>query len=203
MFLDTIKRWRWWLFLLIAAGAVLSYWEHRRRWIERSQDKAILQAAGRYRVDPALIKAVVWRESGFNPKAQGSKGEIGLMQIRQTAAEEWAKAEKISLFAHRQLFDPEKNTLAGTWYLRKLLARYGSTDNPIPYALADYNAGRTRVLQWNGGAAATNSAVFIQQIEFPTTKEYIRSVSRQYARYQKSFGRKNQSLVNLHKPWNE
>ena len=40
---------------------------------------------------------------------------------------------------------PAKNTLAGTWYLRKLLGRYQQTDNAMAYALADYNAGRTHV----------------------------------------------------------
>ena len=56
-------------------------------------------------------------------------------------------------FAHEHCFDPGTNTLAGTWYLRKLMRRYAQTDNPLPYALADYNAGRGNVLKWNQGAA--------------------------------------------------
>ena len=46
--------------------------------------------------------------------------------------------------------------MAGTWYLRKLLRRYPRADDPVVYALADYNAGRTHVLRWNKGPAATN-----------------------------------------------
>ena len=45
-----------------------------------------------------------------------------------------------------ELYDPAKNTMAGSWYLRKLIGRYGNTDNPLAYALADYNAGRNNVL---------------------------------------------------------
>ena len=142
-----------------------------------------MAAAARYSVDPALIKAVVWRESWFDPQARGRKGEIGLMQIRSEAAGDWAKAEHLALFQPEQLFDPAINTLTGAWYLRKLLGRYPQTDNPVPYALADYNAGRTHVLQWAKGAAVTNSALFIEQIGFPSTRNYVLAVMDRYQHY--------------------
>ena len=105
------------------------------------------------------------------------------MQLREDAAQEWADAEHVAGFEHEHCFDPRTNTLAGTWYLRKLLRRYAHTDNPAAYALADYNAGRGNVLKWTGGAAATNSAAFIAQIGFPGTKEYVVSVLRRRSRY--------------------
>jgi soluble lytic murein transglycosylase len=109
------------------------------------------------------------------------------MQVRELAAQEWADAEHLPAFAHEQCFDPGTNTLAGTWYLRKLLRRYAQADNPVPYALADYNAGRGNVLKWIGGAAATNSAAFIEHIGFPGTKDYVKAVMRRYARYRPLF----------------
>lgn len=151
--------------------------------MEHSQDAAIRAASFRYGVPIALIKAVVWRESRFNPNARGGAGELGLMQIQEDAAREWAEAEHVKNFDHAQCLDPGTNTLAGTWYLRKLLKRYTRTDDPIPYALADYNAGRANVLKWNSGAGATNSAVFISQIGFPGTKDYVDSVMAKYERY--------------------
>ena len=185
--MDWIERKKWWLFLIILLGvlaACFQRWQYHR---EHSQDKVIMAAALRYGMDAALIKAVVWRESRFNPRVTGRAGEIGLMQIRKTAAEEWAAAEKLTLFTQQQLFDPGKNAMAGTWYLRKLLARYTRTDNPLPYALADYNAGRSHVLKWNQGAAGTNSASFIEHIEFPSTKDYVRSVMKRYEHYRPIF----------------
>jgi soluble lytic murein transglycosylase len=158
--------------LLIIGLAVWYYWRLGERR-EQRQDAVILAAARRYEVNPALIKAVVWKESRFDPEARGGSGEIGLMQIREPAAREWAEAEGLSGFRHEDLFDPGSNTLCGTWYLRKMLRRYGHTDNPVPYALADYNAGRTHVLRWNDGPAVTNSAVFFEQIDFPGTRGYI------------------------------
>ena len=171
--------------LCIACGAGW-YW-YWRADKERRQDSVIRVAAGRYGVDPALIKAIVWRESRFDPSARGRADEIGLMQIREDAAREWADAEHIDGFEHEQCFNPATNALAGTWYLKKLLKRYTQTDDPVPYALADYNAGRGNVLKWNGGAAATNSAAFVEQIGFPGTREYVQSVIERCARYRVSF----------------
>jgi soluble lytic murein transglycosylase len=176
---------------LIALGTVvalggLAWWLYCD-WREHSQDAVILAAAQRYGVEPALVKAVVWRESWFNPRAHGHAGEIGLMQLQEAAAWEWADAEHVTAFAHEHCFDPGTNALAGAWYLHKLLQRYARADNPVPYALVDYNAGRGNLLKWNSGAAATNSAVFIEQIGFPGTKNYVKSVLKRYEHYRPIF----------------
>jgi len=173
------------LVLLVIGGAAAYWWWQGR--LEQSQDGPIRAAARRYGVAPALIKAIVWRESRFNPLARGRAGEIGLMQLQEDAAREWADAEHIEGFEHERCLDPGTNALAGAWYLKKLLKRYAQTDNPVPYALADYNAGRGNVLRWNSGAAATNSAAFMEQIGFPGTKEYVKSVMRRYESYRTGF----------------
>jgi soluble lytic murein transglycosylase len=158
-----------------------------RQYKERDHDEVILAAAQRYGIDAALVKAVVWRESGFDARAKGRAGEIGLMQITEPAALEWAEAEKLQRFSHRQLYDPAKNTLAGSWYLRKCLSRYQRTDNPAAYALADYNAGRANVLRWNKGHGLTNSSVFLRQIDFPATQNYVQTVLDRYHYYKPAF----------------
>ncbi|PYK97909.1 MAG: hypothetical protein DME19_14495 [Verrucomicrobia bacterium] len=153
------------LVFLVFAGLV-GCWRYCQ-WREHRFDAVILAAATHYGVEPALVKAVVWRESWFNPNARGSRQEFGLMQIREAAA----------------VLDPATNTLAGAWYLARLLRRYQKTDSPIPYALADYNAGRGNVLRWTKATAATNSAAFIEQMDFPGTRKYIRSVVSRYDHY--------------------
>jgi soluble lytic murein transglycosylase len=167
--------------LLFVCAAGGWWWWHGR--LERSQDQPIRAAARRYGVAPELVKAIVWRESRFDATAKGRAQEIGLMQLRELAAQEWADAERIPTFLHEHCFDPGTNVLAGTWYLKKLLKRYQQTDNPLPYALADYNAGRGNVLKWLGGAAATNSATFTEQIGFPSTRHYVESVMARFDRY--------------------
>jgi soluble lytic murein transglycosylase len=169
----------------IATVLIVCSWMGTKR--EHRFDPEIIAAARKYKLEPALVKAVIWQESKFNPNAQGKAGEIGLMQIREEAAFEWADAEKIHPFEHREIFDPKKNIEAGTFYLSQLVKRYKNTDNPLPYALADYNAGRTHVLRWNKGAAKTNSEIFLSQMDFPGTRQYARNVIEKYSRYQKEF----------------
>jgi peptidoglycan lytic transglycosylase len=174
------------LFLVVCTGLV-DWWYSLRQ--ERRFDTQILSVAQRYKVNPALVKGVIWRESNFNPRVRGRVGEIGLMQIRSLTAREWVQAVQRRRSFQGNLFQPEDNLEVGAWYLSKLLKRYAKTDDPIPYALADYNAGRSNVLRWTKGAALTNSSVFLSQITFPSTQDYVRSVIRRSAKYQAAFQR--------------
>src|SRR5207249_2604525 len=72
-----------------------------------------------HHLDPMLVKAVVWRESRFDPKKYGGAGERGLMQVSEKAANEWARENKVDNFRVEKLFDPKTNLEAGTWYLRR------------------------------------------------------------------------------------
>jgi len=191
--IDLIKRYKWWLFGTIILGGLVSWIQGWRSYREHSQDEVILAASAKYGVDPALVKAVVWRESWFNPNAKGSSGEVGLMQIMKGTADDWAAAERSTLYAHSQLYNPAKNTECGAWYLRRLLTRYRNTDNPIVYALAAYNAGPSRVTKWSKGAAMTNSIAFLDEMDFPGTKKYVESVAKRYHHYQREFSPKSRA----------
>ncbi|MBI4664619.1 MAG: lytic transglycosylase domain-containing protein, partial [Verrucomicrobia bacterium] len=180
------RRWLWLLVAIILFDLAALRWWFRQRGDNRF-DSSIRREARHNGIDPALVKAVIWQESRFNAAARGLAGEIGLMQIRSLAAEEWAQAEGLPFYSHRKLLDPDANIRAGAWYLGKLLRRYPGADDPLPYALADYNAGRTHVLRWMTGAAKTNSTAFLSQMDFPGTRRYIQSVRQRYAFYRKSF----------------
>jgi len=173
---------------LVTFAFLADWW--RRAHLESSQDKNILAAARKHGVDPALIKAVIWRESRFDPHAHGDKGEVGLMQIMENTGREWAGEQRVLFFSEHLLFDAERNIECGTWYLAKLLRRYQRTDDAVPYALADYNAGRGNVLKWFKGEATTNSAAFIEQIGFPSTRQYVRAVMQRRERYAAEFARR-------------
>ena len=182
------RRWEWaWTVLIVGLlaieGTAIYWWVFYRPDPMKKIEEHILHAAREYNVAPDLVRAIVWKESRFNPNARGKAGEIGLMQLMSLSAGEWAAAMKISPFEHEMMIDPGTNTLAGTWYLKTRLDRYLGTDNPLPYALADYNAGRTHVLRWNDGIAVTNSAAFYKNIDFPGTKQYIHSVMSRFSYY--------------------
>jgi soluble lytic murein transglycosylase len=175
------RRWLFLLVLLLLGLTAACLWREAR--LEKKFLSQMLAAGTRFGVDPLLVKAIVWRESRFHPDVRGSRGEIGLMQVQEPAAREWADAERLAHFNHELCSDPGTNTMAGTFYIGKLLKRYAATDNPLPYALADYNAGRGNVLKWNTASAGTNSVQFIAQIHFPATRAYVKSVMRRYALY--------------------
>jgi soluble lytic murein transglycosylase len=180
------RKWLWFfLALALVDGLFIVWWATQKK--EHRYDDEIRAASTKYGVHPALIKAMVWKESRFDADARGSAQELGLMQIREPAAMEWAEAEKRTGFEHKDLLDPRLNTLAGTWYLRKVMRRYLHTDDALPYALADYNAGRTHVLRWNKGSASTNSAAFMAAMDYPTTKQYIVDVTARFQHYKAEF----------------
>jgi soluble lytic murein transglycosylase len=150
-------------------------------------DPLVRSVATEHHLDPMLVKAVVWRESRFDPRKRGSAGERGLMQVSEKAALEWAQENKIDNFRVEQLFDPKTNLEAGTWYLRRAFERWKAQSDPMPFALAEYNAGASRAQRWSGGdtVAAISVGEFLQNIDFPGTRKYVESIIARYEFYQR------------------
>src|SRR5207237_8307887 len=101
-------------------------------------DPLIAEVASRYRMDRALVKAVIRAESGFQPHAVSRKGARGLMQLMPGTA---------LLHGVRHIHEPSENIEGGVQHLRMLLDRY---NNNVPLALAAYNAGEQAVDQARG-----------------------------------------------------
>ena len=99
-------------------------------------DPIILAAGARYMVDPALIKAVITKESSWNPGALRAEPQIGdasygLMQLLLRTAQGMQPGVTPS-----DLFDPNINIDLGTRYLAGQLGQYG-----YPAGVSAYNAG--------------------------------------------------------------
>jgi soluble lytic murein transglycosylase len=154
----------------------------------RCYDSLIRDMAEKHGVEPELVKAVIWRESAFAPDKIGGDGERGLMQILPGAASDWVRVNRVQNFDAADLFDPKTNIDAGTWYLKQALARWKDRDNPLVFALAQYNAGSRRVEQWiadtnlgtQAGADDLRAA-----ITFPTTRKYVDDILDRRAFYLK------------------
>ena len=158
-------------------------------------DALIAQAAARQGVSPSLVKALIWRETRFQPQRQGAHGERGLMQITEVAAADWVKAQKVETFAPTDLFDPKTNIEIGTWYLGRAMRHWAHKDDPVPFALAEYNAGRTRVKRWerSSGLMPAFTAEDLKAVmDFPLTKQYVASIIERYHHYRQrgEFGEK-------------
>lgn len=129
-------------------------------------------------VDPRLVASLIWQESRFKANRVGRAGEIGLMQVTHAVALDWAAAEGVEDFRKQDLFDPATNLRAGIWYLARALAYWKERDDPLPYALAEYNAGRTQALRWARGTH--DERAFIKAISYPGTRRYVEHILRRY-----------------------
>jgi soluble lytic murein transglycosylase len=187
------------LCLLLALGAGFAYLALRSgdplytfyEWISPARfqryDKFIRAAADKQHLDPMLLKALVWRESRFDPEKFGAHGERGLMQVSEKAANEWARENRVETFVVEDLFDPLINLQAGGWYLRRALEHWQAQSDPLPFALAEYNAGASRVQRWLGANEATpmSRKEFLARIDFPATRKYVESILARYDFYKR------------------
>ncbi len=119
-------------------------------------ERIVKETAGRHRVDPALVRAVIQAESGGSPMAVSRKGALGLMQLVP------GTAQKMGV---NDAFDPEQNVDGGVRYLRMLLERY---NGDLDKALAAYNAGPGAVDRAGGVP------------NFPETRAYVQKVTDSY-----------------------
>lgn len=120
--------------------------------------------ARQYDLDAALLAAVIYRESKFDPDARSSSGALGLMQLLPDTAEGIAQLTGGRRFEVDDLFDPEINVRYGSFYLRRLLRKYD--DERL--ALAAYNAGQANVDEWIAAGE--------EEIPFPETREFVDNV---------------------------
>lgn len=127
----------------------------------------INRTAGAHSLNPALVAAVVFAESGFDPRARSPRGARGLMQVmpatwREVGGGTACAPEVARLTAPPCMDDPETNLTVGAAYLRRLIDRFHG--DPVR-AVAAYNAGTTPVLRARGVPP------------FPETSRYLRQVA--------------------------
>jgi len=136
---------------------------------ERLFHPIILQEANRYDIDPALVKAIIMAESGYNPRAISKRGAKGLMQLMPSTAEDLGVED---------IFNPEQNISGGVRYFKQLVNRF---DGDVKLALAAYNAGSQKVRDYQGIPP------------YKSTHYYIEKVFKYYQKY------KNQMAVEMNK----
>jgi len=143
-------------------------------------DEFISASAARYDIDPILIKALIYQESKFKEDAVGKAGEIGLMQVRLCAVEDWASAQHFPMPSREEIFEPELNIEIGTWYLARAIKFWQNCKYKysIVLGLCEYNAGRKKMKEWL--PSEKHKEVDIKGI---STKEYVFSILEKYLSY--------------------
>jgi peptidoglycan lytic transglycosylase len=167
--------------LIVAVAASFVYlrsgepgWFQRLRY-PLEYEQIVRGHARNYRLDPALLAAVIYQESKFQADAKSDSGAIGLMQLQPETAKGIAIRTGGSRFQTSDLYNPEINVRYGSWYLRHLLNKYGDEKT----ALAAYNAGQRNVDEWRAEG---------KEIQFSETRAYVDKVEDLKGVYRDAYG---------------
>jgi soluble lytic murein transglycosylase len=147
---------------------------YARLWYPLKYASIVRGHAAHYRLNPALLAAVIEQESKFDANARSSAGAIGLMQLTPATAEGIAQYTGGHGFVLSDLTNPEINVRYGAWYLRHLLDKYHDERT----ALAAYNAGQDNVDRWRAAH---------EGIQFRETAAYVERVERLKGIYRRAY----------------
>ena len=156
-----------------------------RLWYPLSYQQDVVGYAHQNHIDPALVAAVIYKESHFNPNARSGAGAIGLMQLLPSTAKGIAIHTGGGNF-HPQtdLLNPDLNIRYGCWYLRHLMGLYHRYPNAADLALAAYNAGEANVDKWIASVPPGHTV----PIRFAETRDYVTSVHHLQTLYRRGYG---------------
>ena len=115
-------------------------------------DRLVSANSATWNVDPALIKAIIANESGFNANATSKAGAQGLMQLMPDTAAGLGVSDS---------YDPAQNVWGGTRYIKGLLDRFGGN---MQLAVAAYNAGPNAVERYNGVPPYAETQNYVQNV---------------------------------------
>ena len=146
-----------------------------RLWYPLRYEAIVRGHAQNYRLDPALLAAVIYQESKFQADVESRSGAIGLMQLLPDTAKGIAIHTGGNRFRVQDLYTPEINVRYGAWYLRHLLDKYGDERS----ALAAYNAGQENLDEWRREGKG---------IAFAETRHYVGRVEHLKTLYRRGYG---------------
>lgn len=172
--------------LIIIFLSVYCFRKNMRTWVV--DDTRFLGeielAAKRHGLDPSLVRAVVFQESRFDPFAYGVKGEVGLMQVLpEGAVADWARCHRVNPPKASQLTNPVLNLEIGCWYLSQAMRSWSNYRAQTELALAQYNAGKSRVNRWK---PPSPDGTVVDRIKIDSTCQYVLSIMARYRRYRGS-----------------
>lgn len=119
-------------------------------------NKIVGDITKKYNIDEKLVRAIIKKESGFDPNAKSGSGAIGLMQLMPSTAKTLGVLNP---------YDPVQNVDGGVRHLKFLMSKYNGN---VVLALAAYNAGTGSVHKYNGVPP------------FKETQNYVRTILSNY-----------------------
>jgi soluble lytic murein transglycosylase len=175
------------LLCTLLLAVVLSEVKHAvgHRGLPLTHASIIREQAAAKHLDPALIAAVIYAESKFDPRTSAA-GAQGLMQILPATAYYLAHLSGGSQFTESDLATPRINVAYGSYYLRYLLDHYKGNEL---LAVAAYNGGLSNVDTWTARANAEGGELTVASIPFPETRAYVQRVLDAQRAYRSTYPR--------------
>ena len=137
----------------------------------------IVREAGEHGLDPFFVAGLIRQESAYDTGIESSSGAVGLMQLMPPTAREVAGNLGLA-YSHDALTDAGTNLRLGITYLASMVRRFNGKPEDV---LSAYNAGPSRMRQWQQHSTYQDRDVFLENIPFRETRNYVKVV-QQYAR---------------------
>jgi soluble lytic murein transglycosylase len=145
----------------------------------------VMEAARAFDVSELLLLALMRQESAFNVRASSQVSAKGLMQIMPVTGRRIAQKLGLKDYTDAQLLAPKLNIYLAGWYMGALLQRFGGN---LPVAIGSYNAGPHASERWIQGAQDSPTDVFVEDIPYRETRDYIKKVLANLEMYGRLYG---------------
>ena len=130
-------------------------------------------------INPFLVFALIRQESLFDSNARSVSDASGLMQLIYPTAKIVSGELGLNLRSKEVLYEPKVNIKIGEQYLNSLVEMF---DSPV-FAVASYNAGPNAVKRWKQNFPPNDIDLFIENIPYEETKNYVKRVFSNYWTY--------------------
>lgn len=164
---------------------------HGKTWLAGLYPVPEWRPQGGFTLDPALLFAIIRRESNFSALAEGGGGARGLMQLMPETARFISHDQSLRGVGRNRLFDPEFNLSLGQSYVRHL-QKSGSGD--LFSLIASYNAGPVAIENWRRQAKTKDPLFFLESLPSADTRDYVEHVLADFWIYQHRMGAPGISL---------
>jgi soluble lytic murein transglycosylase len=135
-------------------------------------------------LDPYLMAALIAQESTFTADVRSSANAYGLMQLLPATGRVYSRKVGLGRFSSGMLTQPEANIRMGMLYFKELSDRLGGAH----LALASYNAGPSKVVQWAAERPGLPQDEFIDDIPYPETQNYVKRILGTAEDYRRLYG---------------
>ncbi|MCB0410971.1 MAG: transglycosylase SLT domain-containing protein [Bdellovibrionales bacterium] len=154
--------------------------EHPDLLFPRPFSSEVRVASQEFDISRELIYSIMRQESAFDPRARSHADAFGLMQMLPENARKKAHKLNVPFDGPEDLFNPEKNIILGSAFMKDLWDRYSGQ---FILAVSSYNASDDAIRGWIKTRFKGDSVAFIEDVPYEETRGYIRLVMRNLVIY--------------------